>query len=241
MPRRWVTIRAMSTAALPIRSMEEMTWSTDAMASASLGCRAASTDTARMSWTRSDIWSSSVVDLLGHVGVAEVERGVGKVDHQLREVLRFGEHGPEVPGSGIHRVPRRIRRAHRGCRRRCDGLVHTVAVRRRRPRPRHRRPAGPGGGRLLGDRRPHAPARRPVSPSSTTSSVPSIQPPTGDLGVFTLRSTGVRRWRGDPRRAHLHGRVRLAGAVVDRHTRRRHLARSRRARPRTRAASSTGW
>ncbi len=27
-------------------------------------------------------------------------------------------------------------------------------------------------------------------PSSTTSSVPSIEPPTGDLGVFTLRSTG---------------------------------------------------
>ena len=94
----------------------------------------------------------------------------------------------------------------RGCRRRCDGLVHTVAVRRRRPRPRHRRPAGPGGGRLLGDRRPRAPARRPVRPTSTTSSVPSIQPPTGDLGVFTLRSTGVRRRRGDPRRAHLHGR-----------------------------------
>ena len=52
-------MRAMSTAALPMRSMDEITWSTEAMASASLGCRAASTDTARMSWTRSDIRSSS--------------------------------------------------------------------------------------------------------------------------------------------------------------------------------------
>ena len=54
-----MTIRAMSTAALPIRSIELITWSTEAIASASLGCRAASTDTARMSCTRSDIWSSS--------------------------------------------------------------------------------------------------------------------------------------------------------------------------------------
>ena len=52
-------MRAMSTAELPMCSMAEMTWSTDAIASASLGCRAAITDTARMSCTRSDIWSSS--------------------------------------------------------------------------------------------------------------------------------------------------------------------------------------
>ena len=54
-----MTMRAMSTAALPMRSIDETTWSTDAMASASFGCRAASTETARISCTRSDIWSSS--------------------------------------------------------------------------------------------------------------------------------------------------------------------------------------
>jgi hypothetical protein len=52
MPRRWVTIRAMSTAAWAMRSMEDTTLSTDAIASASFGVRTASTHTARMSWTR---------------------------------------------------------------------------------------------------------------------------------------------------------------------------------------------
>ena len=51
-------MRAMSTAVLPMRSMAEMTWSTEAMASASFLCRAASTDTARISWTSSDMRSS---------------------------------------------------------------------------------------------------------------------------------------------------------------------------------------
>jgi hypothetical protein len=52
MPRRWVTMRAMSTAAWAMRSIDDTTFSTDAMASASLGVRTASTQTARMSWTR---------------------------------------------------------------------------------------------------------------------------------------------------------------------------------------------
>ncbi len=52
-------MRAMSTAALPMRSIELMTCSTEAIASASFGWRAASTDTARISWTRSDMRSSS--------------------------------------------------------------------------------------------------------------------------------------------------------------------------------------
>ncbi len=42
-----------------MRSIDEMTWSTEAMASASFGCRAASTDTARISCTSSDMRSSS--------------------------------------------------------------------------------------------------------------------------------------------------------------------------------------
>ena len=41
-------------------------------------------------------------DLLGHVGIAEVERCVGEVDHQLGAVLRLGEHLPEISGSVIH-------------------------------------------------------------------------------------------------------------------------------------------
>ena len=52
-------MRAMSTAALAMRSIDEMTCSTDAMASASRGWRAARTQTARMSCTRSFMRSSS--------------------------------------------------------------------------------------------------------------------------------------------------------------------------------------
>ncbi len=52
-------MRPMSAAALAMRSMALITWSTDAMASASFGARAARMHTARMSWTRSFIWSSS--------------------------------------------------------------------------------------------------------------------------------------------------------------------------------------
>jgi len=52
-------MRAMSTAALPIRSIDEITCSTDAIASASRGSRTAMTHTARMSWTSSSIRSSS--------------------------------------------------------------------------------------------------------------------------------------------------------------------------------------
>ena len=59
MPRRCVTIRAMSTASLPMFSIAEMTWSTDAISSASCGRRAASTHTARMSCTSELIFSSS--------------------------------------------------------------------------------------------------------------------------------------------------------------------------------------
>jgi hypothetical protein len=52
-------MRAMSTAALAIRSMAEITWSTDAIASASRGWRAAMTHTDRMSWTSWSMRSSS--------------------------------------------------------------------------------------------------------------------------------------------------------------------------------------
>ena len=52
-------MRPMSTAALPMRSMAPTTWSTDAMASASRGERAASTHTARIPWTSSERRSSS--------------------------------------------------------------------------------------------------------------------------------------------------------------------------------------
>jgi hypothetical protein len=46
--------------------------------------------------------------LLGHVGIAEVQGGVGQVDHQLREVLAFGEHLSEVAGSVVHASLARI-------------------------------------------------------------------------------------------------------------------------------------
>ena len=45
MPSWWVTMRVMSTAALAMRSMAPITWSTEAIASASLRWRAASTQT----------------------------------------------------------------------------------------------------------------------------------------------------------------------------------------------------
>ena len=59
MPRWWVTMRAMSTASLAMRSMAPMTCSTDDMASASSGRRTAMMHTARMSCTRSLNCSSS--------------------------------------------------------------------------------------------------------------------------------------------------------------------------------------
>jgi hypothetical protein len=40
--------------------------------------------------------------LLGHVGIAEVDRGVGQVHHQFRGVLGLGQHGPQVAGSVVH-------------------------------------------------------------------------------------------------------------------------------------------
>ena len=59
MPRRWVTMRAMSTASLAMRWIAEITWRTETIASASFGFRAAITHTVRMSWTSSDMRSSS--------------------------------------------------------------------------------------------------------------------------------------------------------------------------------------
>ena len=58
-PRRCVTIRVTSTAEFAMLSIAEMTCSTDAMPSASAGRRTARMHTARMSWTRSFIRSSS--------------------------------------------------------------------------------------------------------------------------------------------------------------------------------------
>ena len=43
-----------------------------------------------------------VADLLGHVRIAEVQRRVGQVDHELGGVLGLREHGLEVPGSVVH-------------------------------------------------------------------------------------------------------------------------------------------
>ena len=43
-----------------------------------------------------------LADLLGHVGVAEEEGGVGEVDHELGGVLRLREHGLQISGSVVH-------------------------------------------------------------------------------------------------------------------------------------------
>ena len=43
-----------------------------------------------------------VADLFGHVGVAEVDRRVGQVDHQLGRVLGVREHRPQISGSIVH-------------------------------------------------------------------------------------------------------------------------------------------
>ena len=45
-----------------------------------------------------------LVDLFGHVRVAEVDRRVRQVDHQLGGVLRLGQHGPQVAGSLVHQI-----------------------------------------------------------------------------------------------------------------------------------------
>ena len=49
-----------------------------------------------------------LVDLLGHVRIAEVERGIGQVDHQLGGVLGLREHRLEIAWSVVHGgVPQR--------------------------------------------------------------------------------------------------------------------------------------
>jgi len=59
MPSRWVTSREMSTAALAMPSIAEITCRTEAMPSASAGRRTARMHTARISCTRSFMRSSS--------------------------------------------------------------------------------------------------------------------------------------------------------------------------------------
>ena len=96
MPRRWVTTRLMSTAALASRSMAETRCSTLDICSASRGDRAASTQISRISCTRSLQALFELVDLGRHRLVVEEECGVRQVDHELRGVFRLREHGLEI-------------------------------------------------------------------------------------------------------------------------------------------------
>ena len=97
-----MTMRAMSTAALAIRSMAEMTCRTDAISSASR--RVAGGEDAHGPHVVHEGRHRllELVDLLGHVGVAEVQRRVGEVDHQLGGVLGLGEHRPQVSPAFFH-------------------------------------------------------------------------------------------------------------------------------------------
>ena len=176
-------MRAMSTAALPMRSMELITWSTDAIASASLGCRAASTRHGPHVVHEVGHLVLELVDLLGHVRVAEVERGVGQVDHQLREVLGLGEHGPEVAGFGVHRGAARIRP------KRPPAGPHCAPMRRRRLLALLAAAVlGGVGAGVLVERRARAAAADGSPQTTTTPSAPVIQPSAGSADVFTLSS-----------------------------------------------------
>ena len=42
--------------------------------------------------------------LLGHLGIAEVERGIGQVHHEFGGVFCLRQHGAQVAGSVIHVV-----------------------------------------------------------------------------------------------------------------------------------------
>ena len=111
MPRRWVTMRAMSTAALAMRSMAR-----DDLEHRRhrVGLRGgAGGQHAHRPHVVDEVVHAllELADLLGHVGVAEVQRGVGEVDHQLGGVLGLREHGPQVAGSFVHGGS-----APRGCR-----------------------------------------------------------------------------------------------------------------------------
>ena len=87
----------MSTAAFPMRSMAESTCSTLDISSASRGERAASTDlTHRVGEIGQPLLE--LVDLVGHLGVGEEERGVREIDHELGGVLRLREHRLEIAG-----------------------------------------------------------------------------------------------------------------------------------------------
>ena len=106
MPSLWVTMREMSTAALPIRSIAESTWSTLDIFSASRGDRAASTQTSRIACTRSSSWLLERLHLVRHARVAEEQRGVGEVDHELGDVFRLREHGLQIARLVVgHQLP----------------------------------------------------------------------------------------------------------------------------------------
>ncbi len=110
MPRRWVTIRAMSTAELPMRSIELITWSTDGRRLGLFGWRAASTDTGPHLVHEDRHALLEAIDLLGHVLVTGVEGGVGEVDHELGEVLASPRAWPRRFRGLASTAARRIRR-----------------------------------------------------------------------------------------------------------------------------------
>ena len=181
-------MRAMSTAALPIRSIER-----DHLEHRGhrLGLlRVAGRQHRHGAHVVDEVGHLvlELVDLLGHVGVAEVEGGVGEVDHQLREILGFGEHRSEVAGFGIHRVPRGYDASARGG---TGGAVawSTLCAVRRRPA-LSLALAGLLAAVVMACSEADGRTLPPADPNRTTTtpSAPVIQPPTGDVDVFTLGS-----------------------------------------------------
>ena len=76
--------------------------------------RAATTAVARKSWLSSARRFSSSSDLVGHARVAEVQRGIGEVDHELGGVFRLGQHGSQVAGFiSVHMKPCGVSRMYR--------------------------------------------------------------------------------------------------------------------------------
>ena len=103
MPRRCVTTRLMSTAALPMRSIADTTCSTPAICSASRFERPG--EHAHLAHLVHELVETllELGDFVGHALVREEQRGVAEVDHELGGVFRLREHGLQISWSVVHR------------------------------------------------------------------------------------------------------------------------------------------
>ena len=102
MPSRCVTMREMSTAALPMRSIADTTCSTlDDLLGVALRARREHAHLAHLVHELGEALFE-LAHLFGHARVGEEQRRVPEVDHELGGVFRLREHGLQISWSVFH-------------------------------------------------------------------------------------------------------------------------------------------